>query len=148
MSRVGREFGRSPQECRRRGDTATSLSSIGGDLQVLGQIVVRMPCGLGQMPRAAVRIDRCISGVSERLVHLASVGWRCRLVDSRTDQRMTENYLWRHLEQTVRFDLGPCRLTDSEVLGGTPQKGRIAGRLGSGNKEEALGRSWGLRYPS
>src|ERR1700722_20452100 len=95
-----------------------------------------MPRGLGQMPSAAVRVDPGVSGVSECPVHLASVGGRCGLVDSRTDQRMTENDLWRQFQQAIRFDLRPCGLIDSEVLGGTPHKSRIAGRLGSRDKEE------------
>src|ERR1700733_8518832 len=107
-----------------------------------------MPRGLGQVPRPAVRVDPGISGVSECPVHVASVGRRRRFVDSRTDQRMTENYLWRHFQQAIRFDLSPRGLIDPEVLGGPPHESRIAGRLGSRDKEEAPGGRWELRYPS
>jgi hypothetical protein len=52
---------------------------------------------------------------------------------------MTENYLRRHLQQAIRLDLSTCGPVDSEALGGTPHKSRIAGRLGSRDKEEAPG---------
>ncbi|MGA7419263.1 MAG: hypothetical protein WB765_22340 [Acidimicrobiales bacterium] len=53
---------------------------------------------------------------------------------------MTENYLWRHFQQAICFDFSPCGLIDSEVLGGTPHKSRITGRLGSRDKKESPGR--------
>ena len=52
---------------------------------------------------------------------------------------MTEDYVWRHFQQAIRFDLSTGGLVDSEELGGTPHKSRIASRIGSRDKEEALG---------
>jgi hypothetical protein len=90
-----------------------------------------MARGLGQVPCAAVKVELSISGVSERPVHVASLSRRCRLVDSRTDQRMAEDYVWRHFQQAIGLDLAVYGLVDSEVPGGAPHKSRIASRLGS-----------------
>ena len=37
--------------------------------------------------------------------------------------------------RAISFDLGSCGLVDSEVLGGTPHKNRIARRLGRRDEE-------------
>jgi hypothetical protein len=106
LPRVDREFSCALQECRRCSDTATSLSSNGRFLQSLCHIVIWMPRGLRQVPRSSVWVELNISGFSERLVHVASFGCSCRLVNSRTDQRIAEDHLWTHFQQTISFDLG------------------------------------------
>jgi hypothetical protein len=61
---------------------------------------------------------------------------------------MAEDHLWTHLEQAISFDLRSRRLVDAKGLGGTPHKGRIAGRLGRRDEKQALGGCWELRDPS
>ena len=139
MLRVDRELGGALQECCCCGNPAASLSSIGRSLQVICHLVVGMPRGLRQVPRATVRVECSISGLSEHPVRVASFINGCRLVDSRTDQRMPEDHLRRHFQQAVGLDLGSRGVVDSEVLGGAPHKSRIAGRLGSRDEEEAPG---------
>jgi hypothetical protein len=124
------------------------LGSISRTFQVLCYLVVWVPRGLGQVPGAAVKVELSISGMSKRPVRVPSVSRCCRLIDSRTDQRMAKHYVWRHFQQAIRLDLAVCGLIDSEVLGGAPHKSWIASRLGGRDEQKALGGWWELRYPS
>jgi hypothetical protein len=111
------------------------LSSPSRKLQIRCHVVVRTERSLRKVPRAAVRIDTCVSGFTQRSVHVAPIRRRCRPVDSRTHQRMTKNDLWRHFQQSIGFTRGRGGLLDSEALSGTPDENRIARRLGSRDQE-------------
>ena len=58
-TRCGRQRRRALEECRRRGQAAAALGSVGGALQLLGDVLVGARRGLGAMPGAAVGIDLC-----------------------------------------------------------------------------------------
>ena len=90
------------------------------------------------MPRLAIGIDSRISRLSQRAMYILAVHQARGAVDRRAHQGMTETHPGAELDQPGLLGRGRRLRSDPEPLGGAPQQGYVAHRLGSRGQEKSL----------
>ena len=129
-TRFGRQRRCALEECRRRGQAAAALGSVGGALELLGDFLVGARGGLGEVPGAAVGIDLCVGDLRKGAVRALSLLKRRGLVGRRAHQRMAEPHARVELDQAGLYGRGRRVGPDREPLCGSPEQRRLADRIG------------------
>jgi len=135
---VKRRFRRRPPRARAR--PAETLQ-LGGD------VLVQAGCRVREVPGAAIRVDITIGGVGEGTVDALALLRRCRSLDRRADERMTEADLRPEVDQT---GVGRWRRgvrPDAELRGCAPHQHRISRRLGRRDEKQQSCRRGQRRQP-
>ena len=146
-SRIGRELDGALVKRRLRRQATACPRSSRRALQLGGDVLVEPGCRVRKVPGAAIRIDIGIGGLGERAVDALALLRRCRGLDRRTDERMTEAHLRAEVDQSgVGRRRGRVR-PDPERRGRPPHQHRIAHRLGRRDEQQQSCRRGQRRQP-
>ena len=91
--RVGRQFDGARVKCRPGRQAASRPRSAGRALQLGGDVLVEADRRVRAMPGAAIGVDVGVGGFGQRPMDALSLLRRCRALDRRTHERMTEAHL-------------------------------------------------------
>lgn len=90
------------------------------------------------MSGVAIGLEAWIGRLGEGGMHAPPFGGRHRIVDRRSNQRMSKRNWRPHHDELLCFRFQHCLLIEAEGPGGAPQYDRIRGRFRRGQAQEGL----------
>ena len=132
----GRQVGGSPEEGRRRRQAPARLGATGRPLQLRGNRFVQRRSCVCEMPRPAVGVGLEIGRLGESPMCPLAILRRCRPVNGRAHERMTESHPAAELDEPRRrrrFRRIGCH---AQGLGRMPDDQGIADRLRRCDEQE------------
>jgi hypothetical protein len=126
------------QECGGGGESATSLRTARGTLELVGDFLTGPRHRSGTVPRAAIRIRRGIRGFGEGGMHAVAVVRRSGVVGSGAGEWVRELDAPTYLEQPrVQRSVGGGHV-ESDAFDSTLKERRVAQRLCCGREDQQL----------
>ena len=145
--RIGRQLDGALVKCRPRRQAAARPRSAGRALQLGGDVLVEPGRRVREVPGAAIGVDVGIGGFGQRPVNALSLLRRCRALDRRTHERMTEAHLRAEIDQSRGGGRRGRVRPDAELRGRPPHQHRIPHRLCRGDEKQQPRRGRQRRQP-
>jgi hypothetical protein len=129
--RIGRQLDRALQESGAAAKASASLRSVGGALELSGDVLVGARHRLRAVPGAAIRIELGIRHLGRRPLHGLTLLGRRRTPDVGAHQRVAEMDRRAELEEPFGLRVLERVVAEADPLGCTPEEREVADRLRS-----------------